>query len=99
MIIKRSRSPLKSFPQACLSSKSLISFSFKNCGRGLLQQEFVRSDLYKGDVAGYIADAAKKLGGKVTFVDAIHYVKGEGIEKKADDFAAEVAAQIAGAQK
>ena len=63
------------------------------------RQEFVRSDLYKGDVAGYIADAAKKLGGKVTFVDAIHYVKGEGIEKKADDFAAEVAAQIAGASK
>ena len=65
----------------------------------LLQQEFVRSDLFKGDVAGYIADAAKKLGGKVTFVDAVHYIKGEGIEKKVDDFAAEVAAQIAGASK
>ena len=65
----------------------------------LLQQEFVRGDLYKGDVAGYIADAAKKLGGKVTFVDAIHYTKGEGIEKKVDDFAAEVAAQIANAGK
>ena len=65
----------------------------------LLQQDFVRSDLYQGDVAGYIADAAKKLGGKITFVNAIHYTKGEGIEKKVDDFAAEVAAQIAGAQK
>ena len=65
----------------------------------LLQQEFVRGDLFKGDVAGYIADAAKKLGGKITFVDAIHYTKGEGIEKKVDDFAAEVAAQIAGAAK
>ena len=65
----------------------------------LLQQEFVRADLFKGDVAGYIADAAKKLGGKVTFVDAIHYTKGEGIEKKVDDFAAEVAAQIAGTSK
>ena len=65
----------------------------------LLQQEFVRADLYKGDVAGYIADAAKKLGGKVTFVNAIHYTKGEGIEKKVDDFAAEVAAQVAGAVK
>ena len=65
----------------------------------LLQQEFVRSDLFKGDVAGYIADAGKKLGGKVTFVNAIHYTKGEGIEKKVDDFAAEVAAQIAGAAK
>ena len=65
----------------------------------LLQQEFVRADLYKGDVAGYIADAAKKLGGKVTFVNAIHYTKGEGIEKKEENFAAEVAAQIAGAGK
>ena len=65
----------------------------------LLQQEFVRADLYKGDVAGYIADAAKKLGGKITFVNAIHYTKGEGIEKKVDDFAAEVAAQVAGAAK
>ena len=70
---------------------------FKDCC--LLQQEFVRADLFKGDVEGYIADAAKKLGGKVTFVDAIHYTKGEGIEKKVDDFAAEVAAQIAGAGK
>ena len=65
----------------------------------LLQQEFVRADLFKGDVAGYIADAAKKLGGKVTFVDAIHYIKGEGIEKKEDNFAEEVAAQIAAAHK
>ena len=65
----------------------------------LLQQDFVRGDLFQGDVAGYIADAAKKLGGKVTFVNAIHYVKGEGIEKKEENFADEVAAQIAGARK
>ena len=64
----------------------------------LLQQEFVRSDLFKGDVAGYIADAAKKLGGSVKFVNAIHYIKGEGIEKKEENFAEEVAAQIAGAK-
>ena len=64
----------------------------------LLQQDFVRSDLYQGDVAGYIADAAKKLGGKVTFVNAIHYTKGEGIEKKEENFAEEVAAQIKGAK-
>ena len=65
----------------------------------LLQQEFVRADLFKGDVAGYIADASKKLGGKITFIDAIHYIKGEGIEKKEENFADEVAAQIAGASK
>jgi len=61
----------------------------------LLQQEFVRGDLFKGDVAGYIQNASK---GAVKFVDAIHYIKGEGIEKKEENFAAEVAAQIAGSK-
>ena len=79
-----------------IAAGKLAAFYKEIC---LLQQEFVRADLYKGDVAGYIADAAKKLGGKVTFVDAIHYIKGEGIEKKEDNFAEEVAAQIAGARK
>ena len=79
-----------------IAAGKINAFFKESC---LLQQDFVRSDLFQGSVEGYIADAAKKLGGKVTFVDAIHYVKGEGIEKKVDDFAAEVAAQIAGAQK
>ncbi len=79
-----------------IAAGKMAAFFKETC---LLQQEFVRSDLFKGDVAGYIADAAKKLGGKVTFVDAVHYVKGEGIEKKVDNFAEEVAAQIAGTAK
>ena len=79
-----------------IAAGKMAAFYKEKC---LLQQEFVRSDLFKGDVAGYIADAAKKLGGKVAFVDAIHYTKGEGIEKKVDDFAAEVAAQVANAGK
>ena len=78
-----------------IAQGKLAAFFKDNC---LLQQEFVRGDLFKGDVEGYIADAAKKLGGKVAFVDAIHYTKGEGIEKKEENFAAEVAAQIAGAK-
>ena len=65
----------------------------------LLQQDFVRGDLFQGSVEGYIADAAKKLGGSVKFVDAVHYIKGEGIEKKEENFADEVAAQIAAANK
>ena len=60
----------------------------------LLQQDFVRSDLFTGSVEGYIVDAAKKLGGSVKFVDAVHFIKGEGIEKKEEGFAAEVAAQM-----
>ncbi len=76
-----------------IAAGKINAFYKENC---LLQQDFVRSDLFKGDVAGYIADAAKKLGGTVKFVDAIHYIKGEGIEKKEDNFAEEVAAQLAG---
>ena len=78
-----------------IAAGKMAAFYKESC---LLQQDFVRSDLYKGDVAGYIADAAKKLGGNVKFVDAIHYIKGEGIEKKEENFAAEVAAQIAGSK-
>ncbi|MBQ6852138.1 MAG: elongation factor Ts [Oscillospiraceae bacterium] len=78
-----------------IAAGKINAFYKESC---LLQQDFVRSDLFKGDVAGYIADAAKKLGGNVKFVDAIHYIKGEGIEKKEENFAAEVAAQIAGAK-
>ena len=78
-----------------IAAGKINAFFKESC---LLQQDFVRSDLFKGDVAGYIADAAKKLGGNVKFVNAIHYIKGEGIEKKEENFAAEVAAQIAGSK-
>ena len=79
-----------------IAQGKIAAFFKESC---LLQQDFVRGDLFKGDVAGYIADAAKKQGGKITFVNAIHYIKGEGIEKKEENFADEVAAQIAGAKK
>ena len=45
-----------------IAQGKLAAFFKDKC---LLQQEFVRSDLFKGDVAGYIADAGKKLGGKI----------------------------------
>jgi len=67
----------------------LNKFYVENC---LLQQEFVKDGDYS--VEKYIAAAAKKLGGTVTFVDAVRFEKGEGIEKKEDDFAAEVASMI-----
>ncbi len=74
-----------------IAAGKINAFYKENC---LLQQEFVRGDLFSGSVEGYIADAAKKLGGSVKFVDAVHFIKGEGIEKKQEDFAAEVAAQM-----
>ena len=74
-----------------IAAGKLNKFYEENC---LLQQTFVRSDLFQGSVEGYIADAAKKLGGKIRFVKAVRFEKGEGIEKKVEDFAAEVAAQM-----
>ena len=64
-------------------------FYEENC---LLQQEFVKDGSMT--VEKYIASAAKELGGSVKFVDAVRFMKGEGIEKKQEDFAAEVAAQM-----
>ena len=74
-----------------IAAGKINAFYKENC---LLQQDFVRSDLFSGSVEGYIADAAKKLGGSVKFVNAVHFIKGEGIEKKEEDFAAEVAKQM-----
>ena len=74
-----------------IAAGKLNAFYKENC---LLQQDFVRSDLFTGSVEGYIADAAKKLGGSVKFINAVHFITGEGIEKKQEDFAAEVAAQM-----
>ncbi len=67
----------------------LNKFYAENC---LLQQEFVKDNQFS--VEKYIASATKALGGTVTFVNAVRFEKGEGIEKKVDDFAAEVASMI-----
>jgi elongation factor Ts len=64
-------------------------FYEENC---LLQQEFVKDNSMT--VEKYIASTAKALGGSVKFVTAVRFMKGEGIEKKQEDFAAEVAAQM-----
>ena len=74
-----------------IANGKMNKFYAENC---LLQQEFVRGDIFTGTVEGYIADAAKKLGGKVTFKTAVRFERGEGIEKRKDDFAAEIAANL-----
>lgn len=58
----------------------------------LLDQPFVKD----GDmsVGQYIAGAAKEIGKSMEVVEMLRYEVGEGIEKKNEDFAAEVAAQI-----
>ena len=59
----------------------------ENC---LMQQAFVKEN--KVSVEKHVAEVAKQLGGKIEVVKFVRFEKGEGIEKKVDDFAAEVAA-------
>ena len=58
----------------------------------LLSQFFVMDD--KKTIEQVVADKAKELGGTIKLVDYVRYDLGEGLEKKVDDFAAEVEAQL-----
>ena len=69
----------------------LNKFYAENC---LLQQEFVKDNSMS--VEKYIESSAKALGGKVTFKNAVRFEKGEGIEKKQENFAAEIASMVKG---
>ncbi|MBQ7688371.1 MAG: elongation factor Ts [Clostridia bacterium] len=60
----------------------------------LLDQAFVRSDVFEGTVGAYIANVAKTLGAEITVKSFCRFAKGEGIEKREDDFAAEVASMM-----
>ena len=61
----------------------------ENC---LVEQQFVMD----GDltVGKYVQKAAKDMGKNFKIVDFVRFEKGEGIEKRVDDFAAEVASMI-----
>ncbi|MBQ8209036.1 MAG: elongation factor Ts [Clostridia bacterium] len=60
----------------------------------LMEQDFVRSDLFEGNVAGYVASVAKALGADIKVASYVRFEKGEGIEKKQDNFAAEIASMM-----
>ena len=64
-------------------------FYKENC---LIDQEFIKD----GDqtIKSYTDAKAKELGGKIEIVSFVRFEKGEGIEKRADDFASEVASMM-----
>ncbi|MBE6905671.1 MAG: elongation factor Ts [Ruminococcaceae bacterium] len=61
----------------------------ENC---LVEQQFVKN----GDitVGQYTAETAKNLGGSIKITGFVRYEKGEGLEKREDNFADEVAGMI-----
>ena len=61
----------------------------ENC---LLEQLFVKdNDL---TVQKYVDKTAKELGGAIKVVDFVRFEKGEGLEKRNDNFADEVAGMV-----
>ena len=65
----------------------------ENC---LVDQEFVRSDLFQGSVKGYVDSVAKELGTEIKLNGFIRMMKGDGLEKREENFAEEIAKQING---
>ena len=61
----------------------------ENC---LLEQAFVKDD--KVSVEQYVEAEAKKLGGSIKIAEVIRYERGEGVEKKEENFADEIASMI-----
>ena len=62
----------------------------------LLEQAYVKAEDGKQTVKAYIESVAKANGADINVKRFVRFETGEGIEKKVDDFAAEVAAQVAG---
>ena len=64
-------------------------FYKENC---LVDQAFVKDD--KQSVAQHTAQVGKELGGEIKIIKFVRYEKGEGLEKRGDDFASEVAGMV-----
>lgn len=60
----------------------------------LLDQVYVKAEDGKQSVAKYVEEVAKANGAKITIKGFVRYETGDGLEKKNEDFAAEVAAQM-----
>ena len=59
-------------------------------GNCLVDMEYVKAEDHE-TVAKYVANTAKAMGGSIKIESFVRFEKGEGIEKKQDDLAAEVA--------
>ena len=60
----------------------------------LLDQVYVKAEDGKQSVAQYVAQVAKENSANIEVKSFVRFETGEGLEKKNEDFAAEVAAQM-----
>ena len=92
MIQIQSDPKMASKPEAIIAKMlegHVVKFCKENC---LMQQEFVKN----GDltVEQYVAEMAKKAGGAMRVVSFVRFEKGEGLQKREDNFAEEVASMV-----
>ncbi len=79
-------------PEAVLSKIAegkIGKYYTENC---LVDQEFVKDGSFT--VGKYVEHCAKELGGSIKIADYVRYERGEGIAKREDNFADEVASMI-----
>ncbi len=93
MLVQMSNDPKTANKPDAVKAKmiegKIKKFYKENC---LVEQEFVKdSNLTVGQ---YTAKVAKELGGEIKVVKFTRFQKGEGLEKRSDDFAAEVASMV-----
>lgn len=85
---------LKNKPAAVIEKMvtgRLEKFYDNNC---LNEQQYVREEDMK--VKQYTESVAKALGGEIKITDFVKYERGEGIEKREDDFAGEIEKLVKG---
>jgi len=70
----------------------LGKFYESNC---LVDMEYVKAEEHE-NVAKYVANSAKAMGGSIKIASFVRFEKGEGIEKKEEDYAAEIAKLASG---
>ena len=81
-------------PEAVLANivkGRLGKFYENNC---LLEQAYVKDDSMS--VSKYVASVAKELGGFIKVTGYVRFDKGAGLEKREEDFAAEIAKMVQG---
>ena len=81
-------------PEAVLANivkGRLGKFYENNC---LLEQAYVKDDSMS--VSKYVASVAKELGGSIKVTGYVRFDKGEGIQKREEDYGAEIAKMIQG---
>ena len=60
----------------------------------LMDQTYVKAEDGKQTVSAYVAQVAKENNAKVAVKNFVRFETGEGMQKKEEDFAAEVAKQM-----